>query len=135
MLSPGTELYAMYHTLWTKAVGTQGYDKNEWAKFGELIKQEAAATEAGKLREALTPVVPLLEKLFRWQEAGFSVVATEDRKILDTAKAALAPAKTAAASPHSFVSYAGSRCCSTCGHYLDHELHQSAPAKTAEEGK
>lgn len=40
-MTPGSELYALFHNLWTKAVGTTGYQKDEWNKLeGILSKQE-----------------------------------------------------------------------------------------------
>jgi hypothetical protein len=34
------EIYHLYHVLWTKAVGTQDYDKKEWKKLGELLEKK-----------------------------------------------------------------------------------------------
>lgn len=33
------ELNALFHRLWTKAVGQPGYDKAEWLKLEKLIGQ------------------------------------------------------------------------------------------------
>lgn len=32
------ELHEILHTLWTKAVGTENYDKKEWGRFDQLIQ-------------------------------------------------------------------------------------------------
>lgn len=38
-MTPGTDLYGMFHRLWTKAVGTEKYSKKEWQEFEQLIKK------------------------------------------------------------------------------------------------
>lgn len=31
---------ALLHTLWTKAVGTEGYNKKEWQKLSQILAQK-----------------------------------------------------------------------------------------------
>lgn len=38
------EIHHMLHTLWTKAVHQEGYDKTEWQKFEQQLHQLAAAS-------------------------------------------------------------------------------------------
>ncbi len=33
------DIHSLLHTLWSKAVGTDGYDKSEWKRFNELLVQ------------------------------------------------------------------------------------------------
>lgn len=44
VLSPGTLIYQLYHQLWTKAVGTEGYDKKAWQDFGDEIEKACKPT-------------------------------------------------------------------------------------------
>ena len=35
------ELHKLFHTLWSKAVGTEGYDKQEWKRLEAAVFAEA----------------------------------------------------------------------------------------------
>ena len=39
------EWWNRLHTLWTRAVGTEGYDKREWEELGEVIRKLAEVEE------------------------------------------------------------------------------------------
>jgi hypothetical protein len=34
------DTYTLLHTLWTKAVGTEGYNKKEWQKLNVILSQK-----------------------------------------------------------------------------------------------
>lgn len=36
-MKPGSEIHILFHTLWSKAVGTKDYDKQQWKRFEILI--------------------------------------------------------------------------------------------------
>lgn len=38
-----SDINAAFHKLWTKAVGTEGYDKSQWKELGRLIEQLISA--------------------------------------------------------------------------------------------
>lgn len=35
-----SDLYALLHILWTKAVHKEGYDKKEWQKLAQILGQK-----------------------------------------------------------------------------------------------
>lgn len=48
MPAPGTALHVLFHTLWSKAVGTPGYIKQEWLDFEDKLNGEAKQQESGR---------------------------------------------------------------------------------------
>jgi hypothetical protein len=37
-MTPGTRLYNLFHTLWTRAVGTPEYNREDWHKLSGLLE-------------------------------------------------------------------------------------------------
>jgi hypothetical protein len=47
------ELHRLFHTLWTKAVGTDRYDKEEWKRLEEIILN--LQTKAEEMKSSKNP--------------------------------------------------------------------------------
>ncbi len=56
------ELYQLYHTLWTKAVGTPSYSKEEWQSLGKLLERSLAERPLEQQDAARKRVVSALRK-------------------------------------------------------------------------
>lgn len=48
MLYRNRELHTLFHTLWSKAVGTPNYDKSEWKSLQEMVFNLMVQAEEAK---------------------------------------------------------------------------------------
>ncbi len=51
------EIYQLFHILWTKAVGTEGYDKKQWRHMEDLLERFTVEPSEPRVTPT-TPTVP-----------------------------------------------------------------------------
>jgi hypothetical protein len=58
MDAPQKDVHHLFHTLWTKAVGTERYNKNEWKQMGSYLYSMMESPGASKKIIEAEKVVP-----------------------------------------------------------------------------